>query len=281
VNETSVEVHPLRCGDALAPPGWFFRGDASNPLRALGVGVPKSRWVGCPIGAFLLVHPSRGPLLVDTGLHPDAADRLASNFGRLNARFFSTLRASRDRTVAAQLRARGIDAADIDLVVMTHLHVDHASAMSEFPRATFGCAREEWEAATARFGVWQGYVRSQLPSSAALRLLDFGGPDAQPWGPFPATIDLLGDGSVRLLFTPGHTRGHLSVLVRSTGRDVLIVGDALYTLRNLREDHLPWRTADDDLYRQSMARLREYAGAHPDAQLIPTHDTEVWDRIAA
>lgn len=281
MNQASVEVHPLRCGDALAPPGWFFRGEAPNPLRALGIGVPKSRWVGCPIGAFLLVHPSRGALLVDTGLHPDAADRLASNFGRLNARFFSTLRASRERTVPAQLRARGLDPAAIDLVVMTHLHVDHASAMSEFPGATFVCAREEWTAASARFGVWQGYVRSQLPGASALRQVDFSSAEAQPWGPFPATIDLLGDGSVRLLFTPGHTRGHLSVLVRAAGRDVLIVGDALYTLRNLREDHLPWRTADDDLYRESMARIRQYADAHPDAELIPTHDVEVWDRIAA
>jgi glyoxylase-like metal-dependent hydrolase (beta-lactamase superfamily II) len=153
--------------------------------------------------------------------------------------------------------------------------------MSEFPRATFVCARDEWGAATARFGVLQGYVTRQLPQESAMRKVDFNGPEAEAWGPFPATIDLLGDGSVRLLSTPGHTVGHLSVLVRTAEREVLIVGDALYTLRNLREDHLPWRTADDDRYRESMARIREYAGAHPDAELIPTHDAEVWDRIAA
>jgi len=39
VTEPAVEVHPLRCGDALAPPGWFFRGEAPNPLRALGIEV--------------------------------------------------------------------------------------------------------------------------------------------------------------------------------------------------------------------------------------------------
>ena len=46
-------------------------------------------------------------------------------------------------------------------------------------------------------------------------------------GPFGRTIDFLGDGAIRLIFTPGHTHGHQSVMLRlDDGRTVLLVGDA-------------------------------------------------------
>jgi N-acyl homoserine lactone hydrolase len=231
------------------------------------------------MGAFLLEHPTAGPILIDTGLHPSTASRLKDNFGRVNAYFFRTLRTSPKQSVTAQLRARGIDPARIELVVMTHLHVDHASAMSEFPDATFVCARREWRAATSRFGELSGYVRHQLPAPSRVRTIDFASGSSERQGPFDRTVDLLGDASIVLLDTPGHTTGHMSVLVRLTGGEALLAGDAIYTMRNLHEGILPWRTINDDLYRRSVDRLREYTERNPGALMIPTHDAEVWDRL--
>jgi glyoxylase-like metal-dependent hydrolase (beta-lactamase superfamily II) len=276
----TVRLQPLRCGDSLAPPGWTFRHDGRGAARrALGIGVPQSEWESGPIGAFLLEHPTAGPILIDTGLHPCTADRLKDNFGRVNAFFFRTLRTSPQQSVGAQLQARGMAPARIELVVMTHLHVDHASAMSEFPAATFICTRREWHAATARFGEWSGYVRRQLPAPSRVRAIDLASESSERHGPFDRTVDLLGDGSIRLLDTPGHTAGHMSVLARLTGREALLVGDAIYTMRNLREGILPWRTIDDDIYRRSVGQLHEYAEQNPDALMIPTHDADVWDRL--
>jgi glyoxylase-like metal-dependent hydrolase (beta-lactamase superfamily II) len=114
--------------------------------------------------------------------------------------------------------------------------------------------------------------RDGAPASPALR-------NAERHGPFERTVDLLGDGSIRLLDTPGHTAGHVSVLVRLAGREALLVGDAVYSMRNLHEGILPWRTVDDDIYRQSVRELRAYAEQNPNALVIPTHDGEVWDRL--
>ena len=50
----------------------------------------------------------------------------------------------------AQLRAEGVDPKAIRLVVMTHMHFDHTSGMSEFPGATFVITEAEWVAATDR-----------------------------------------------------------------------------------------------------------------------------------
>lgn len=278
--DANVRVHPLLCGSSLAPPAWMFRHAGRGATRrALGVGVPRSEWPQGPIGAFLLEHPGAGPILVDTGLHPSTAERLQENFGRVNAYFFRTLRTSPDRSVSAQLSAKGFDPHTISLVLMTHLHVDHASAMSEFPAATFICSDAEWQSATARLGVWSGYVRRQLPAPSRVHTIDFDSGDTERHPPFERSIDLFGDGSVRLLNTPGHTSGHMSLLVRLSGREALLIGDAVYTLRNIREDILPWRTIDDAVYRRSMGELRAYIEQNPDALVIPTHDQEVWENL--
>ena len=86
-------------------------------------------------------------MLVDTGLHPSVAAKPSENMGRTWARF-ARPRIEPGRDVPAQLRERGIEARDLPLVVMTHLHQDHASGMSEFPNSTFVISAAEWHAAT-------------------------------------------------------------------------------------------------------------------------------------
>jgi len=275
----TVRLHPLLCGESLSPPGWFYGAKGLGATRrALGVGVPKSERLRSPIGAFLLEHPTAGRILVDTGLHPSAADAITDNFGRLNAFFFSTLRTSPDRAVAVQLRDRGIDPEEVALVLMTHLHVDHASAMSEFPAATFVCSEAEWEAAIARFGAWWGYARRQLPPASRVRTIDFER-QRTPHGPFRQAADVLDDGTIKLLYTPGHTLGHASVLVRLAEGEALLIGDAVYTMRNLSEGILPFRSVDEDAYRRSLGELRAYVERNPDALVIPTHDIDVWEAL--
>jgi glyoxylase-like metal-dependent hydrolase (beta-lactamase superfamily II) len=163
---------------------------------------------------------------------------------------------------------------------MTHLHVDHTSGMRLLPAARFTCSRREWAAARGALSWSGGYVRNHLPPAARMDLVDLR--DGEAFGPFQRTLDWLGDGSIRLLDTPGHTVGHLSVLLRVVGaRQVLLVGDAAYTRRNIDEQVLPLRTADDDASRRSLHELHAFATAHPDALLIPSHDPDAWRSISA
>jgi glyoxylase-like metal-dependent hydrolase (beta-lactamase superfamily II) len=97
---------------------------------------------------------------------------------------------------------------------------------------------------------------------------------------FAATVDLLGDGTVRLISTPGHTAGHLSVLLRLTrGRHVLVIGDAVYTLRNLREEILPMLTADDEASIRSMREIEAFVRDEPETILVPSHDPSAWHEL--
>ena len=276
----TVRLQPLLCGQSIGPEAWFLREEGRFAWRkALGLGLPRERWDDVPIVAFLVEHPGAGVMLIDTGLHPSVAVDPKKNLGRLGSFSFRNMQMRPEQAVAAQLRERGLDAGEVKVVIMTHLHLDHASAVSEFPEPTFVFSTAEWEAATTQ-GQRHGYVRRQFDHAFDHRMLDFNGSNADSYSSFGRSFDLLGDGSVRLVFTPGHTLGHLSVVLRLKEREALIAGDAIYRRRTLSDNHLPYRMADEHLFRRSLREIGLYAREAPDALIIPGHDMEHWRTLA-
>jgi glyoxylase-like metal-dependent hydrolase (beta-lactamase superfamily II) len=278
---TRVKLHPLLTAKGLAPPAWFLRAEGRFAWRkAFGIGVPRGEWVPFPIPAFLVEHPSAGAILIDTGFHGSVAVKPQANLGRLNARFFRTVEMGPDQAVAAQLRARGMQPADVKVVVMTHLHSDHASAISDFPGATFVVSAAEWAAAAAG-GARHGYVKRQFDHGFDWRLLDFEGGDASSFSGFARSFDLFGDGSLRTVYTPGHTLGHMSVVLQTARGEVLIAADAIFLRRTLDDTHLPHSLADEHLFRRSLREIRQYATETPDALIVPGHDWDAWEALDA
>lgn len=277
----TVRLHPLLCGEMRAPPGLLEA--PSGPLttvRGLGVGRSRDDWVWLPVPAFLVEHPTTGLLLVDTGLHPSVAFAPAENFGRLAARV-NEFRMQPEQSAAEQLRARGWDPADIAVVVMTHLHTDHASAVSEFPAATFVVDRLEWSLAIAPRGTLRGYHPAQFDYGFDWRAIDYESDDVDSFATFGRSVDLFGDGSVRLVSTPGHTAGHQSLILRLRDREVLLAGDAVYEKRGLERDVRPLLMHDEHRFWRSLREIRRYLQQTPDALVIPGHDREDWPTLAA
>jgi glyoxylase-like metal-dependent hydrolase (beta-lactamase superfamily II) len=280
----SVILHPLLCAQMRGPIGWFHR--AAGPtatLKALGVGVPAEQLIEIPIIAFLVEHPTAGHILIDTGFHGSVASGTGAersrNLGLTGRVIGRNIQMRPEQTVAAQLAARGIDSAQIGLVVMTHLHFDHASALADFPGATVLISAPEWRAAHSRMAFLRGYSAAQLDPRPSYRTVDFGGPAARPRGSFTRTLDVFGDGSLILAFTPGHSAGHLSVILRLSAREALIAGDAIYTMATLRDGERPWRSEDAQAFEQSLGELQVYDREHPDALIVPGHDMAHWETL--
>jgi N-acyl homoserine lactone hydrolase len=280
--DATVRLHPLLSGTAKAPPAWIHREDGrlARP-HALGIGVPRGDYLEIPIVSFLVEHPSAGPVLIDTGLHPSCAIDLKQNFGRAGALAFPGLRMDPKQAVVNQLRERGIEARDVALVVMTHLHIDHASAMSELPHATFVFSAREWEAAGEPRGWQHGYRTRQFDHGFDYRTIDFeGGAATDSYATFGRSVDLLGDGSIRLVYTPGHTHGHTSVVLRlDGGREALVAGDAIYTRHALTTGHRPFRMEDEHLFGRSLKEIQLYSETRHDALVIPGHDMAAWREL--
>lgn len=266
----TVAVHPLITAEMLAPPRFFERPDGALwLLRGLGLGASDAQRHVLPIPAFLVEHPTAGAILVDTGLHADVAGDARAHLGwRTSA--MTRIRMRPEQAAPAQLRARGVDPGDLAFVLMTHLHYDHVSGVSQFPDATVVVDRTEWQAFAAG-GFRQGYRHALADQPVRWQTVDVVA-DGAPLGPFEHAVDLLGDGSIRLLATPGHTTGHRSILLRTAQGEVLLTGDAAYTSETIAHRWVPLFLDDVRAYLRSLEAIATWSDEHPGAPVLCGHD---------
>ena len=182
-----------------------------------------------PVHAFLIEHPA-GLCLFDVGQTARAATP-----GYL-PRWHPFLRLARFELshtdeAASLLRAGGFDPDGVRWIVLSHLHTDHVGTVGAFPRAEVIVSRVEWSRAIGLAGRVRGYLPQHWPSSLHPRLIDLSG---DPWGPFPASLDLAGDGRLVVVPAPGHTPGHLALIVDVGTSRYLLAGDAGHRASDVR-----------------------------------------------
>jgi glyoxylase-like metal-dependent hydrolase (beta-lactamase superfamily II) len=203
---TAVEVRTVTTG-RVRP-----KARIQGPRRYLPGG-----WSGetLPVNAFAVSHPD-GICLFDTGQIARAAAP-----GYL-PRWHPFLRLARFELGPEDEAAAQVDPASVRWVVLSHLHTDHVGGLEPFARAEVLVSRVEWERAQGLAGQLRGYLPQQWPAGLEPRLVDFDGPAV---GPFPGSHDVAGDRRLVLLPTPGHTPGHMALLVREGGCVALFAGD--------------------------------------------------------
>lgn len=230
----------LELGWMTAPAGLWRQGD-EEPERPLRLPVP----------AYLIETESER-ILVDTGLHPEAVTDPGGRYGEDTALGHFGL--EQERGLAEQ-----IDLGTVTRLVLTHLHFDHAGGLALVPDSVpVILQRAEWEAAHDRAGVERNFFQpaDYADDPPNLTLVD-------------GDHDLLGDGSIELLSTPGHTAGHQSARIGELvlGADVALFAGGLDDLK------FPAFGADQDAQVRSAERLRELRDAGLTIQ--PGHDPDV------
>jgi N-acyl homoserine lactone hydrolase len=216
-----------------------------------------------PVPVFVIEHPDR-LLVVDSGLHPDLS-RDASKLGALAQSFEVHLPNDGSAAVGNALRAAGFDPNDVDDVILTHLHFDHAGGVAQLPNARIVVQEREW---ASRHDEGLVSVGAYQPDDFELGhdLLQVDG-----------DLDLLGDGTVTLLLTDGHTAGHQSVLVRTEEGEFVLCGDCCYLRRTLIDEHLPPFGTDRAAQLHAIRRMRDLQQGG--TALIFGHDPDQWSTI--
>jgi N-acyl homoserine lactone hydrolase len=277
--DATLVIEPLSTGDALWPARFYDakgRGLISR-MRAVGIGSSPDSWEVRPVPVYLVRHPTLGNFLIDTGLHPSVARDPRDNLGRFSGRHY---RVPEGRDLVSQLRERGLAPTDIAFVVLTHLHEDHASGIESFPDAQFVLSATEWEGATTgRFPLLRGYHPSHYDYAFEYYTVDFDTESIESYGPFGRSFDLFGDGSVRLAYTPGHSPGHTSVILKLPRRDFVVIGDAAYDWKEFEGNARPTLIADEHNWRRSLRELQAYRRTYPYALMVPGHDPEFWEKL--
>ncbi|MER6916565.1 MBL fold metallo-hydrolase [Streptomyces sp. NPDC000594] len=241
------------------------------PMRPLG---------GPPLVAHcLLVVTGGGLLLVDTGFgSADVADPR-----RLGGMFRRSMRPglAPERTAVRQIAALGYDPADVRDIVLTHLDLDHAGGLADFPGARVHIMADEYRAAMRREtrSDISRYRPAQWAHGPRWVVHDTADTD---WHGFAASR-VLRSPDVLLVPLPGHTRGHAAVAVQQPERWLLHAGDAYYFHgeTDTRRPRCPRglsliqrMVADDHRLRLAqLERLRELRRTDGVVRIFSAHDT--------
>jgi N-acyl homoserine lactone hydrolase len=226
--------------------GWI-----SSPAAVYRQGEDPDSRIRFPIPAYL-IETAEERILIDTGLHPGAIADPAAFYGRPEAGLFEL---ELERPLSEQ-----VDVGTLTRVVLTHLHFDHAGSLALLPPSLpIVIQRREWDAGRDAGAIRRNflYPRDYDVPDRELVLVD-------------GDHDLLGDGSIELLLTPGHTPGHQSVRV---GEHLVIGVDVAHFAATLEDRRFP--SFADDFAAQERSADRLCALRDAGARVLPGHDPDV------
>jgi glyoxylase-like metal-dependent hydrolase (beta-lactamase superfamily II) len=160
-------------------------------------------------------------------------------------------------------------------VVLTHLHTDHAGGLHDFPHSEILVSQREMQLASGFAGRMRGYLNNRFPDWFSPRLVHF---DEEPLGPFPVSASLTSSGDIRVVPTPGHTPGHVSVAVMANDCLLFLAGDASYTEDLMLRGVVDGVATSDDDARLTLDRIRALT-TEERVVYLPSHDPGSVERL--
>ncbi len=239
--------------------------DKSNITMGRDIGKPYN----VPVPFFLIQHPN-GNVLYDTGMNIGVAQDKIKHWSEAVCSVYDPDMKEEDFCVN-QLKKMGIEPEDINYVIQSHLHLDHAGGVGYFPNARYIVQSQELRWAFAPMFFQKGaYIKPDFDKPVDWMIL---------YGDKDDDYDLFGDGSVRIWFSPGHTPGHQNVVVRTKNNGhIVLTGDSCYNKEVLYENVLPglvWNCEETVKSVQRMLHSDKVWGF----KVITGHDPESWETV--
>ena len=203
-----------------------------------------------PVPWFLIKHPE-GDVVIDGGCAVEVAIDKQAHWGAVIDAYDPVMEKSEN--CVDQAKSVGTNILDVKYLIQSHLHLDHSGGVGRFPNAIHVIQRLEYDYAfNPDWFAAPAYIRKDFDKPNIHwkflndRKTDF--------------FDLYGDGAIKIIFSPGHSPGHQSILLNlPKSGNILLTIDAAYTLDHWENKCLPGLVTSSTESANSVKKLRKIA----------------------
>lgn len=254
-----------------------------------------------PLGSFikrkfpalfsLIIHPTLGPILFDTGY----SNHFFAETRRFPYRFYrwiTPVTLEKQQDAVSQMKKRGFTTEDIRYIFLSHLHGDHIAGCRDFPQATFICSRIDYEYVSDTKGfhaLRRGFVPGLLPDNFRTRVKwveDFPLISIKErFSPFAFAFDLFSDQSLLAVHLPGHSPGQFGIFLQTNSyQTVFLAADSCWLSQAYKKNIVPHPisnalTSNIADYKRSLEKVHQLSQRHPEILVVPSHCLETWEQF--
>ncbi len=227
-----------------------------------------TEWV--PIWVWVIEHPE-GIIIVDTGINANINNEdYFKSTGIINNWVNTSLfkfKIEPEEEIESQLKTIGISTKDVKKVILTHMHIDHFDGLKFFKNSEIVINKFEWTNNKES-------LPSLYPDWLRPNLVDL----TQSFSVFDKSCSLTKANDMHLLFTPGHTVGHCSVLLSGDDHDILFAGDITYLEEQLINGEFSGSIQDDEGNIETYEKILQHSQKRP-LVFLPSHDVKAGERL--
>lgn len=229
-------------------------------------------------------HPVHGHILYDTG-YSDYFFQETRNFPNKLYALTTPVHVHSDEFAISRLKAKGIEANDINYIIISHFHGDHIAGLRDFPKAKFIYLKSDYEKLKNLRGIkalLNGFLPGLLPKDFENRSIQIDQNytkrnfHSRIESIFDNTFDILGDGSLIAVDLPGHTSQQMGLYLKSEVKEYFLVADSVWHSRSIRENITPHfitnliHSNSRKLY-ETINKLHQLYQYEPHIEYVPSH----------
>ncbi len=260
--------------------GYFTTGYSELPKAFLYSGGSLNEKSKTIFSGMVVQHP-KGIFLFEGGVNAETPFQFDRNFDFVEKRIFKY---TAEDTAKQQLLASPVKPDEMDFVLLSHLHWDHAGVIADFPKTPIWVTRSEFEWAMAHGEEHPGFFKEQYDrNDIRWDFLEF---EDMPFESFDRSFDLYADGSVVLVPLDGHTAGSVGMFITlKSGQRYFFIGDTSWSAEALEIPALRppligfLANFDVEEVSASVAQLHRLSKRYPDLIIVPTHDANAFKSI--